>query len=182
MREVDKRSQYDRRVFLKGAAVTVPAAAIAGSTGLSIGDAWAEDGAALSPDVLKTLMRAARDIFPHDALADIYYIKAVKPWDAKAAKDAQVKAMLEGGVRRLDQDAQDRHKANYAGVPWEADRVALLQGIEQTEFFKTLRSDLIASLYNQEEVWPKFGYEGSSAEKGGYINRGFGDIDWLPKA
>jgi hypothetical protein len=38
------------------------------------------------------------------------------------------------------------------------------------------------SLYNQKEVWPKFGYEGSSAEHGGYIKRGFADIDWLPKA
>jgi hypothetical protein len=182
MREVDRRSKYDRRIFLKGAAVTVPAAAIAGSAGLSIEDAWADDGAALSPAVLKALMRIARDIYPHDMLADIYYIKAVKPWDGKAAKDPKVKAMLEDGVRRLDQDAQDRHKSNYVGVPWEVDRVALLQGIEQTEFFKTLRSDLIVSLYNQEEVWPKFGYEGSSADKGGYIHRGFDDIDWLPKA
>ena len=72
--------------------------------------------------------------------------------------------MLEDGVRRLDQDAQDRHKAAYVQVPWEADRVVLLQGIEQTDFFKKLRSDLVVSLYNQEEVWPKFGYEGSSAE------------------
>ena len=40
----------------------------------------------------------------------------------------------------------------------------------------------IVSLYNQKEVWPRFGYEGSSAEHGGYINRGFADIDWLPKA
>ena len=42
--------------------------------------------------------------------------------------------------------------------------------------------DLIVSLYNQKELWPKFGYEGSSAEHGGYIKRGFADIDWLPKA
>ena len=46
-------------------------------------------------------------------------------------------------------------------------------------FFKTLRSDLVVSLYNQPAIWPKFGYEGSSAEHGGYIARGFDDIDWL---
>ena len=92
-----------------------------------------------------------------------------------------MKALLEDGVRRLDQDAQDRHKLAYAQVPWEADRVVLLQGIEQTDFFKQVRSDLVVSLYNQEELWPKFGYEGSSAEHGGYIKRGFNDIDWLPK-
>jgi hypothetical protein len=115
-------------------------------------------------------------------LVDSYYITAVKPWDGKAAKDAAVKAMLEDGVKRLDQDAQDKHKCNYAQVQWEAERVALLQAIEQTAFFKAMRSDLVVSLYNQEELWPKFGYEGSSAEKGGYINRGFNDIDWLTKA
>ena len=182
MREVDRRSKFDRRVFLKGAASTVPVVAAATTTGLSIQDAWADDAVALKPETLKTLVKVARDIYPHDMLADSYYITAVKPWDGKAAKDPAVKAMIEGGVARLDQDARDKHKVPYADVAWEADRVKLLQDIEQTEFFKTIRGDLIVSLYNQKELWPKFGYEGSSAEHGGYIKRGFADIDWLPKA
>jgi len=181
MREVDRRSKYDRRVFLKGAATTVPAVAIATSTGLGVSDAWAEDATTLTPAMLKTLVKVARDIYPHDFLGDSYYIAAVKPWDGKAAKDPAVKARIEGGISRLDQDARGRHKMPYAEVPWEADRVVLLQGIEATDFFKTIRGDLIASLYNQKELWPKFGYEGSSAEYGGYITRGFADIDWLPK-
>ena len=90
----------------------------------------------LAPATLKTLVKVARDIYPHDFLVDSYYITAIKPWDGKAAKDPATKA---------------------------------------------LRSDLVVSLYNQEELWPKFGYEGSSAEHGGYIKRGFNDIDWLPK-
>ena len=182
MREVDRRSKYDRRVFLKGAATAVPAVAVASTTGLGITDAWADDATALKPATLKTLVKVARDIYPHDFLADSYYITAVKPWDGKAAKDAAVKTMITDGVARLDADARDRHKVPYAEVPWEVDRVALLQRIEATEFFTTLRGDLIVSLYNNKEVWPKFGYEGSSAEHGGYINRGFADIDWLPKA
>jgi hypothetical protein len=182
MREVDPRSRFNRRNFLKGAAVTVPAAAIVATTSLGIEDAWAEDATALSPSALKTMVKVARDIYPHDFLADTYYIKAIKPWDGKAAKDAKIRTMLESGVGRLDQDARDRHKLAYLDVPWEADRVALLQAIEQTDFFKAVRSDLVVSLYNQEELWPKFGYEGSSAEHGGYIKRGFSDIDWLPKA
>jgi hypothetical protein len=181
MREVDRRSKYDRRVFLKGAATTVPAVAIATSTGLGVSDAWAEGTTTLTPATMKTLLKVARDIYPHDFLGDNYYIVAVEPWDGKAAKDPAVKAMIEGGVNRLDQDARDRHKVPYAEVPWEADRVVLLQGIEATDFFKTIRGDLIVSLYNQKELWPKFGYEGSSAEHGGYIKRGFADIDWLPK-
>ncbi|WP_454632206.1 gluconate 2-dehydrogenase subunit 3 family protein [Bradyrhizobium cenepequi] len=182
MREVDPRSKYDRRVFLKGAATAVPTVAIATSTGLTISDAWADDATTLTPATLKTLVKMARDIYPHDFLADSYYIIAVKPWDGKAAKDPAIKSLINDGVNRLDQEANDRHKVAYVQVPWEADRVALLQQIEQTAFFQKIRGDLVVSLYNQKEVWPKFGYEGSSAEYGGYITRGFADIDWLPKA
>jgi len=181
MREVDRRTRYSRRIFLRGAATAVPTVAIAASVGLSIEDAWAEESTALAPSTMKTLVKVARDIYPHDFLGDVYYINAIKPWDGKAAKDPAVKTLLEEGVRHLDQDAQGRHNVAYINVPWEADRIVLLQGIEQSDFFKKIRSDLVVSLYNQQELWPKFGYEGSSAEYGGYIKRGFSDIDWLPK-
>jgi hypothetical protein len=181
MREVDRRRKYSRRIFLQSAAAAAPVVAVATSAGLSNDDAWAADATALTPATMKALVKVSRDIYPHDMLADSYYVTAIKPWDGKAAKDPAVKTMLEDGVKRLDQDAQDKHKCSYAQVAWEADRVALLQGIEQTAFFKALRSDLVVSLYNQEAVWPKFGYEGSSAEHGGYINRGFNDVDWLAK-
>jgi hypothetical protein len=182
MREVDRRSKYDRRAFLKGAATTVPAVAIATSAGLSVSDAWADDATTLTPATLKTLVKMARDIYPHDFLGDSYYITAVKPWDGKAAKDPAVESLISDGVAQLDQAANERHKVPYVQVAWETDRVALLQKIEQTPFFQKIRGDLVVSLYNQKEVWPKFGYEGSSAEHGGYIKRGFADIDWLPKA
>ena len=99
----------------------------------------------------------------------------------QGAKDPAVKSLINDGVARLDQEANDRHKMPYVQVAWENDRVALLQRIEQTAFFQKIRGDLVVSLYNQKELWPKFGYEGSSAEHGGYIKRGFADIDWLPK-
>ncbi|OAF16217.1 hypothetical protein [Bradyrhizobium neotropicale] len=182
MREVDRRSKHSRRVFLKGAATAVPVVAAATSVGVSIESAWADDASALEPATMKTLLKVARDIYPHDVLGDSYYIVAIKPWDGKAAKDPAVKSLISDGIARLDQNARDRHKLPYAEVPWEADRVVLLKEIEQSDFFQKVRGDLIVSLYNQKEVWPKFGYEGSSAEHGGYINRGFADIDWLPKA
>jgi len=181
MREVDRRSKYNRRVFLKGAATAVPVVAAATTAGFGIEDAWADDAVALTPSTLKTLAKVARDIYPHDFLGDSYYITAVKPWDDKAAKDPATKALIADGVNRLDQDARERHQLAYTEIPWEADRVELLRGIEHSDFFKKVRSDLIVSLYNQKELWPKFGYEGSSAEHGGYIKRGFSDIDWLPK-
>ncbi|TIM17407.1 MAG: gluconate 2-dehydrogenase subunit 3 family protein, partial [Mesorhizobium sp.] len=50
---------------------------------------------------------------------------------------------------------------------------------EATPFFQAIRGGLVVSLYNQKEVWPIFGYEGESYSKGGYIARGFDDIEWL---
>jgi len=38
MREVDRRSKYNRRIFLQGAATAVPTVAIATSAGLGISD------------------------------------------------------------------------------------------------------------------------------------------------
>src|ERR1700720_2940846 len=117
MREVDRRGKYSRRIFLQGAASAIPVAAVASSTGIGIEDAWADDATTLSPATLKTLVKVARDIYPHDFLVDSYYIAAIKPWDAKAAKDPATRALLENGVRRLDQDAQDRNKVAYIQVP-----------------------------------------------------------------
>ena len=181
MRTVDKRTQFNRRSLLRGATTIVPAAALA-SLGMAItaAAARAQDGEALDPHCLATLVKAARDIYPHDIIPDSFYVTAVKPWDAKAGSDAGFKALLVGGVARLDSDAHDRIGLNYLSTPWEIDRVRVLQGIEHTPFFKKIRGDLVVSLYNQPEIWPKFGYEGSSAEHGGYLHRGFDDIDWLP--
>lgn len=177
MREVDPRRGYSRRFVLKAA----PAAAAVGAAGLRAADAWAEGGA-LKPETLKTLMKVARDIYPHDSISDLYYITAVKPWNDKATADPAVKALIEGGIAELDAAAMEAHALPYSQVGWEEDRVALLKSIEKGAFFKAIRADLVVSLYNQHDLWPKFGYEGASFDKGGYIERGFNDINWLSKA
>ena len=103
-------------------------------------------------------------------------------YDAKAGKDAAFRRWSETGVAQLDAAAHQHHKTPYLLVAWENDRVVLLQGASQGALFKKLQGDLLVTLYNNKEVWPKFGYEGASADKGGYINRGFNDIDWLAQA
>lgn len=183
MRQIDRRTRVSRRVFLRGTATALPAAALAAAgSGINASMAWAQEAKTLSAHSMATLVRMARDIYPHDFLADIYYVNAITPWDTKAANDPAVKAMLEGGVARLDSDARDRFTIAYLDVVEEPDRVILLRGIETTAFFKAVRANLVVALYNQPEVWKKFGYEGSSADKGGYIHRGFDDIDWVAKA
>lgn len=180
MREIDRRTTVSRRIFLRSSATAPVAAAVLGA-GFTAEAAWAQAATTLSPHAMATLARAARDIFPHDQLADRFYIAAVTPYDALAAKDPARKALFMDGVARLDAEAADRFKAaSYRAVNWEKDRVVILQAIERTPFFAKLRADLVVSLYNQPEVWPKFGFEGSSAEHGGYVARGFDDINWLP--
>ncbi len=70
----------------------------------------------------------------------------------------------------------------YARVGWEIDRAALLKAIESSGFFQKVRGGLVVGIYNNPDVWAILGYEGESASKGGYISRGFDDIDWLEQA
>lgn len=183
MREIDRRAQVGRRTFLKGSATAVPAAALAAAgSAVDSRSAWAQNAKTLSPHAMATLVLMARDIYPHDHIADICYIVAASGWDGKAASDPAVKANVEQGVAALDANAHDRFGSDYIDVANETDRVVLLQGIESSGFFKAVRADLVVSFYNQKAVWTKLGYEGASAEKGGYIHRGFNDIDWVAKS
>jgi TAT (twin-arginine translocation) pathway signal sequence len=167
-----------RRDFLKGS-TAVAAMVVTGGAVFHTSEAWAFQPKALSADTFRSLVKMARDIFPHDKVADQFYAVAMKAYDDKAATDSKTKSLIEGGVADLDKLAREKHRAPYAGVGWERDRVNLLRAVQSGPFFKKVRGDMVVSLYNQKEIWPIFGYEGESASKGGYIARGFDDIKWL---
>ena len=136
--------------------------------------AWATELTALKPTTFATLVQMARDIYPHDKIDDQYYVKAVKGYDtADAAPE------VEAGIAALDAAARGKGNASYLDTAWEKDRVTILRGMEESPFFQKVRGGLVTGLYNQKAVWPIFGYEGESYSKGGYIDRGFDDIDWL---
>ncbi len=166
-----------RRGFLKVGGAT--AIVIAAGAIINPVEAWGMEVGTLKPETMRTMILMARDIYPHDRLADRFYAAALKGYDEAAAGDEELKTMLEDGVAGLDKRAEDGHGSPYVAVGWEADRVALLRGIEGGPFFQKVRGDLVTGLYNNPEVWPIFGYEGESASKGGYIARGFDDIEWL---
>ncbi|WP_265502183.1 Twin-arginine translocation pathway signal [Paracoccus beibuensis] len=149
--------------------------AVAGAGFIAAPDAaWAVEVSAISEHEMATLLQMARDIYPHDRVGDRFYAIAIKGYDTP-----EQKAMVAEGIAALDAAAQAAGHGNYLGVGWEADRVAILRGIEDSDFFQTVRGGLVTGLYNQKEVWPIFGYEGESFSQGGYIDRGFDDIDWL---
>ena len=136
--------------------------------------AWAVEVTVITPEEMATLLQMARDIYPHDRVGDRFYAIAIKGYDT-----AENQPMVAEGIAALETAAKAQGHASYAAIGWEEDRVKVLQAIEGTTFFQTVRAGLVTGLYNQKEIWPLFGYEGESFSKGGYINRGFDDIDWL---
>lgn len=124
------------------------------------------------PELPAGLLQMGRDIFPHDRLADLHY---AKPLAALLGKQAD---LVMSGLRELQASARERHGKAFEALA-ENDRVALLRAIETEPFFREVRSALMFGIYDNKALFPLFGYEGSSVEKGGYVNRGFNDIDWL---
>lgn len=171
----EKAPGLSRRELLKRGGVGA-LLVISGSAVISPEHAWGLETAALKPETMATLIQMARDIYPHDQVPDKYYAIAVKSHDELAGKDAAHKDLIEKGIADLDAKAGS---GGYRGLGWEEERVAVLKQIEDTPFFQAIRGGLVVGLYNQKEVWPIFGYEGESYSKGGYIARGFDDIEWL---
>lgn len=178
MTQYDPRRLSRRELLSRGGAIG--AIAIAGPGFVAAPDAaWAMETKALRPETMATLIQMARDVYPHDQLADRFYAAAVQGHDETAAADEAHKALIEDGVAGLDAMARKAGAPGYATLGWEDDRVALLKLIEESAFFQTVRGGLVVGLYNQKALWPTFGYEGESFSKGGYIEAGFDDIAWL---
>ena len=169
-----ERTGLTRRALL-GRAVAAGALSVTGAGFIAAPSAaWALEVSVITPVQMATLLQMARDIYPHDQVPDQFYAVAVKGYDTEERKD-----FVASGIAELDATAKAQGHADYVSIGWEEDRVKVLQAIETSVFFQTVRSGLVTGLYNQKEVWPIFGYEGESFSQGGYIDRGFNDIDWL---
>lgn len=171
--KLDSRmATISRRRFLS---LSGRGALMAGGLALSAG-AWLPRWALAEPGLAARLLRLGRDIYPHDAIADRYYLEPLTPLLENQRE------LIAAGLDDLDRRARTTHGRGYADIESGTDREALLREIETSEFFQTVRNTLVVGLYDNEALWePYFGYEGSSWERGGYLHRGFDDlvIDWL---
>ena len=169
----------NRRRFLETSShLAVGAAAMAAAGGAAVvapSLTWAATRI-ISPSQAATLVVMARHLFPHDALGDQYYAAAVEALDEKAAADRELAAQLAEGVASLDE---------AMGIPFTklsaGNQLTVIEGLEGTPFFNSVRAATLAALYTNDTVARGFGFEGSSVEYGGYINRGFNDLGWLPE-
>lgn len=121
----------------------------------------------VSEHALATTLRVARVMFPHDMLPDIAYAKVVKALEPEAET-------VEQGVAALDEPTPFLELAD------EDAQLERLRSHEGTDYFDLVRSTAVVELYDNPLVWQAFGYEGPSAHLGGYLHRGFDDLDWLP--
>jgi len=144
-------------------------------------NAWSATFKNISADDGATLVQMARDIYPHDHLADKYYAAVISGYDKAAGKDKSLKGMIEKELKKINSASKKKYKNNYRMINREVERVDILKANTKSPLFAKVRGDLVVGLYNNKEVWPKFGYEGESASKGGYLNRGYNDINWLDK-
>jgi hypothetical protein len=164
-----------RRTFIKAA----------GTMGVTVYVLWSSPGwlgprialaanlSALNAAQAKAMLAMARQLFPHDKLGDEYYWVVVESIDKEMAGSAELKTRIHDGLAQLDAAVGSEFAS--AG----ADRqLAAMRKLESTPFFSDMLNKTQFYFYNNQAVWPKFGYEGSSWEKGGYINRGFNDVKW----
>ena len=123
----------------------------------------------------ESLLVVLRRMFPHEQLGDHCYTPIVDALLADAEKDQVLAEKITDGMKELN---------SYAKRTWldltEAEQVEALVRIEDEPFFKMLHGRAVWTFYNNHEVWEALGYEGPSFSKGGYLARGFNDLDWLP--
>jgi len=181
MSQVDSDTRSSRRVFLRGSAAAAAVLAALEGSRLIVGpgQAWALEMRSFTAAQGDTLLRLLRDIFPHDYLADAFYANALAPLDDVAATDEAVRAMLASGISDLDRRAVNAGGSSFYELSSESARVEICTAIQSSSFFTTVHGTCQIPFYNQADLWPAFGFEGPSSPLGGYLNRGFDDLDWL---
>lgn len=130
--------------------------------------------ATLSSQTMATITAAARTMYPDDALPDDVYARVRDKLAEIAREDPGAARTIEEGVSALNGGGR-----SFAELPADQ-QVAVLQAVEGSTFFELVRSTAVVEVYSDERTWQLLGYEGPSFEKGGYITRGFNDLDWLP--
>lgn len=165
-----------RREFLKGAGLlTGTLAASSILSALAPSRTWALELKTLTSAQGDALLQMGKVLYPHKGLPDAVYALLAKDLDGAASKDPKTAHMLGEGAAALDKAAGGSFVAAS-----DAKKLEAVKSLQGTPFFNTVRGQCITSLYDNDMAFAHFGYPGPSWDKGGYINRGFNDLKWLP--
>jgi hypothetical protein len=134
----------------------------------------------IDTDGRRTLVRLLRAAYPHPRFPDGPYERTAEAVLSQAGDSLWHRLVLTEGLATLDaRAAAGGGQGRFADLDDEA-ALALLRGIGDAQFFVFIRSVAVVALYDDAEVHQLLGYEGPSFEQGGYLHRGFDDLDWLP--
>ena len=111
----------------------------------------------LPDDAQARLVRVIRVAFPHRGFPDGPYERTAEHILVTVSGNAFQTAQLDA-----------------------TERLSVLEQVQHTPFFQLVRSTTVVFMYSDRDVWEVLGYEGESSDKGGYVDRGFDDLDWLP--
>lgn len=125
----------------------------------------------------QTLVDVLRVAFPHDNFPDGAYQRTARAVLDAAATDARLHGLLVQGLDDVDREREAPFAELSAPIA-----ALVLRGFDGTPFLTGVLDAGVVALYSDPEVWEILGYEGPSYDKGGYIDRGFDDLDWLPAA
>jgi hypothetical protein len=129
----------------------------------------------LSTEARAALVRLLRVAYPHRRFPDGPYERTAEEIISQLDASLWHRLALTQGLQSLDAAAG----GSFTELDDDA-ALALLRSIEDAEFFRFVRGVAVVTLYNDPEVWGLLGYEGASYDQGGYLERGFDDLDWLP--
>lgn len=130
---------------------------------------------ALTDEAKRTLTRVIRVAFPHPQIPDGPYERMTEKIVAEAENSTWFRMALTQGLLTLNSLSEEP----FVDLPDEA-ALNVLRRIADLEFFGFIRRTTVLHFYDDPEVWTALGYEGESFSKGGYLHRGFNDLDWLP--
>ena len=130
---------------------------------------------ALEQDVAETVAALARTLYPHVALPDTVYARVPAKIDEAAREDPEQARMVAQGVADLDGRGPQPFTQRTA-----EQQLADAKAIAGSDLFELVRSTAVVEIYSDPSTWKLLGYEGASFAQGGYIERGFNDLDWLP--
>lgn len=169
------RTGMNRRQFLQTSGLAAAGAAVASGSVLMASDgAWALQLSTLTAEEGLALLKMTRQLYPHDSLGDMYYAGVVEALDAEAKGDGGTAGLIKEGVAALD----GAMGVKFAELS-DGNQLAVLTAMQASPFFQKVRGTTVVALYNNPLVWRHFGYEGPSYEFGGYLERGFDDLNWL---
>ncbi|MET4060219.1 hypothetical protein ABIB35_001764 [Arthrobacter sp. UYP6] len=129
----------------------------------------------LTPEARAILKRIIKTAFPHPGFPEEAYERMTSRIVTEADASTWFRVVLTQGLIALGAQSEEP----FLELSDER-ALAVLRRVADLEFFGFIRRTTVLNLYDDPQVWDVLGYEGPSFDKGGYLHRGFDDLDWLP--